>query len=306
MKRISLLVLVLVCLLTLSACGCKHETWNDATCDTPKTCAECGETEGAPLGHSWLAGTCVTPKTCEVCAATEGEAPGHVWVEATCETAKTCSTCGETEGEVPVHVWMDPTTEAPKTCEVCAKTEGEKVTTDPRFTTAATKDVQGVWVSDVEVTGEMMELGDMDEVLKCQLVMELKYDGTMNMHMDVTNQEEFNSALGKYMVNTLYAEFQAQGIEKEDADAAMMDAYGMSMEDYANALVASMDFASMFTAFNLDGVYYAEDGKLYSGMTWDADLEPAEYTLEGDTLTLEGDLSGTGKDNTVFKRAHKE
>ena len=35
-KRLTLIALVLVCALALSACGCKHETWNAATCETPQ------------------------------------------------------------------------------------------------------------------------------------------------------------------------------------------------------------------------------------------------------------------------------
>ena len=67
-KKLALLVLVLVCALALSACGCKHETWNEANCETPQTCAECGEIEGAPLGHSWAAATCEEVCWCWVAA----------------------------------------------------------------------------------------------------------------------------------------------------------------------------------------------------------------------------------------------
>ena len=39
---------------------CTHETWNPATCATPKTCAACGETEGEadPEAHSYVDGKC--------------------------------------------------------------------------------------------------------------------------------------------------------------------------------------------------------------------------------------------------------
>lgn len=42
----------------LAACvvmtGCGHEhTWTEATCAAPKTCSECGETEGKTLAHTW-------------------------------------------------------------------------------------------------------------------------------------------------------------------------------------------------------------------------------------------------------------
>jgi len=45
---------------TVEADACAHETWQDATCTTPKTCADCGETEGEadPEAHSYVDGTC--------------------------------------------------------------------------------------------------------------------------------------------------------------------------------------------------------------------------------------------------------
>ncbi|MBR5536363.1 MAG: S-layer homology domain-containing protein [Clostridia bacterium] len=45
---------------TVEAAPCTHETWNDATCTTPKTCADCGATEGKadPEAHSYVEGTC--------------------------------------------------------------------------------------------------------------------------------------------------------------------------------------------------------------------------------------------------------
>ncbi|MBQ9859200.1 MAG: hypothetical protein IJO76_00790 [Clostridia bacterium] len=38
----------------------KHD-WSDATCTAPKTCKDCGETEGVAMGHNWYKGVC---KTC--------------------------------------------------------------------------------------------------------------------------------------------------------------------------------------------------------------------------------------------------
>ena len=79
----------------------------------------------APHVHNWADATCTAPKTCLDCGATEGEALGHAWVDATCTAPKTCSVCGETEGEVADHAWVDATYYAPKTCSVCGATEGE-------------------------------------------------------------------------------------------------------------------------------------------------------------------------------------
>lgn len=82
----------------LTGCGHKH-TWVEATCTEPRTCTECGETEGEPLGHTWVEATCTEPKHCSVCGETEGEPLGHTWIEANYQDPKTCSVCGATEGE---------------------------------------------------------------------------------------------------------------------------------------------------------------------------------------------------------------
>ncbi len=86
-----------VCVM-LTGCGHEH-TWTEATCTEPKTCSECGETDGEALGHTWEEATCAEPKHCSVCGETEGEALEHTWTEATYQQPATCEVCGATEGE---------------------------------------------------------------------------------------------------------------------------------------------------------------------------------------------------------------
>lgn len=80
--------------------GCaKEHVWEEATCTSPKTCVECGETEGEELGHTWVEATCASPKTCSVCNVTEGVALEHTLTDATYQSASTCTVCGEKVGE---------------------------------------------------------------------------------------------------------------------------------------------------------------------------------------------------------------
>lgn len=118
---------IAIALLTIvmTGCECRHKTWIEATCTTPRTCADCGITEGEPLGHKWKEATCDSPKTCEVCGETEGEPLEHVWLDATCTDPKTCKLCGKTEGKPLGHKWEKATCTKPKTCSVCGETEGE-------------------------------------------------------------------------------------------------------------------------------------------------------------------------------------
>lgn len=296
-KRLTLIALVLVCALALSACGCKHETWNAATCETPKTCADCGATEGEALGHAWADATCETPKTCSNCGLTEGEALGHAWVDADCENPKTCSNCALTEGEALGHTWIDATTEAPKTCEVCGATEGDPITTDPRFTTEATAAVQGKWVSLMEITGEMIGEPGFDGTILFAFTMELNNDGTMAMYV----QMEDASALKDYLLDALYKEFEAQGLDKATADAAMKQSTGMTMEQYVDYALGMIDFNELLGSANIEGVYYVADGMIYSGNSWNSELTGEKFTLDGDTLTLETNVDGEAT-TMVFTR----
>ena len=96
MKKLLSFVLCLIIAVLLIGCGHQH-TWQEATCTNPKTCSECGETEGEPLGHTWIDATCEEPETCSVCGATQGEANGHVWEKATCQHPEQCAICGSTK-----------------------------------------------------------------------------------------------------------------------------------------------------------------------------------------------------------------
>lgn len=69
MKKTVALLLILMTLLSLCACGgdetptttgttaCSH-IWKDATCTAPKTCTKCGATEGSAAGHTYAEGFC--------------------------------------------------------------------------------------------------------------------------------------------------------------------------------------------------------------------------------------------------------
>ena len=101
--------------------------WKDATCTEAKTCVECGGVEGVPVEHKWEEATCVQAKTCSVCETIEGDPTEHEWTEATCTEAKMCVACGTTEGEATGHEWQEGTCVTPKACHVCGYTDGEAV-----------------------------------------------------------------------------------------------------------------------------------------------------------------------------------
>ena len=279
-KRILSFLVLVLCLSLLTGCMCKHEVWNDADCVTPKTCAECGETEGEALGHVWLAATCEAPKTCTSCDLTEGEALGHDWVDATTET--------------------------PKTCTVCSVTEGERIITDPRFTTAATKDIQGLWAADIIMTGEEMgfDAGIIDEAT-LRLLVDLRNDGTMVFSVELPDEEAFMQKLIDAYTEVMYAEFAAYDMDEAAADEAMKQAYGMGIREYLETTLGSISFndllSSIYAEMNLGGIYFMQDGILYTGNSWTSAVTEEPYTLSGDTLILDSLSEGLGQD-TVLTR----
>lgn len=290
-KRILILALALVCMLALTGCFCQHEVWLEATCDAPKTCESCGKTEGEALGHVWLAATCDTPRTCDTCGVTSGEAKGHSWAEADCTDPKKCENCGLTEGEALGHDWQEATTETPKTCLRCDLTEGERIITDPRFTTAAASGLFGKWGCIIDVTGEMMDLEGFEGSIPFRFCLEFKNDGTMSVSMQIPDEEAFMDAILDYAAESVYRDLEAQGISRDAADNLFQSQYGMSIQDYLRESMGQMDVAalmdSFLASFTPGAVYYVDGDTLYLGMSWEANMEPTGYTLEGDSLIID-------------------
>lgn len=252
--------------------------------------------------HVWYAATCTAPKTCQECGETEGEALGHTWEDATCTTPKTCSTCKETEGEALGHTWQEATTEAPKTCSICQQTEGEKINTDPRFTTAATKELQGKWTCQTVLTGEMLGTTGYLEELPVTLVYEFKNNGDMLQQVVIDDQLMFLDAMKKLTLDVTYEAMAAEGISKEQTDAAFKETEGMTTEEYVSKQVESMDLEEFFSSFAEDGVYYVTENNIWVAPSWLNEFESSPYTLEGDSLVIENDTLEEGGEPLQWKR----
>lgn len=120
MKKSLFIISVILLGFTLSGCGHEH-IYADATCTTPKTCTECGATEGESLGHIFLEATCESPEICERCNETRGNALGHNFSEPTCELPQICEKCNYIGQEALGH-----TTELGK-CSNCNEYQGKDI-----------------------------------------------------------------------------------------------------------------------------------------------------------------------------------
>ena len=82
-------------------------------------CTVCGVTvsEAIPAGHSWINADCENPRSCQNCGETEGEALGHEWKDADCENPRTCNNCNAKEGDALGHTYENGI------CSICNKYE---------------------------------------------------------------------------------------------------------------------------------------------------------------------------------------
>lgn len=210
----------------------------------------------------------------------------HEWQDATCDTPKTCKLCSETEGEALGHNWKDATTDAPKTCVACQKTEGERIITDPRFKTSACEALFGTWEANVSITGEMMNLDGFEGALELSMVIVFTNDGKISISTKATKPEDFDASLKEYMMESVYAELEKSGIKREEADAALKQSAGMTVEEYVESMMKVIDFSAMVEMMDMEGFYYVEGNKLYAARSWEEEMEPAAFTLVDGKLTI--------------------
>lgn len=281
MKKFHLTVLFLLCSLFLAGCFCQHQ-WQPADCLKPETCIECGKTQGELGDHSWLEADCTLPRRCSICQATQGDPLGHSWVEANCQAPKTCSVCGVTEGSLGDHIWLDATTEAPQTCSLCSATTGEKLVTDPRFTTPATKQFHGIWTCRYTFTGQELGLTDYIDQVPCTLYYQFGPTGELVADGEPQDMEAFVKAVEKLALQFIYENHP----DPQTADAEMLALKGMSAAEYAEK-IAPLSADALLDSFFPDGVYYVEEGQIFLSKTWTDAFAPYGFTVTDDTMSIE-------------------
>ena len=134
MKRIASLILCLVLLLSLTACGAQKS--NEPEQDELNSYISASDIIGGDQMHVIVGGngeimggnisvdnsgeTVEDPYKPEV-----EETHVHDWMEATCLAPMTCSICGVTEGDLGEHRYSNSTCTELATCEFCGKTTGD-------------------------------------------------------------------------------------------------------------------------------------------------------------------------------------
>lgn len=127
--------------------------WQEADCENPEICANCGETQGQAHDHTPVTVT-GTEATCTQTGLTDGvacadcgktvkpqtmiSALGHSYSEATCEAAATCADCGDVQGEALGHRSQTVLGSA-ATCTTAGLTDGAVCTACEQVLTAQEK-----------------------------------------------------------------------------------------------------------------------------------------------------------------------
>lgn len=174
---------------------------------------------------------------------------------------------------------------------------------------------------DAQFSGIDVSFGDYLERFDLMMALELKEDGAYTLKADAAGMEpsmqSLRDAMEPFIRNFLQiymaSILEDSGIEGDfstlagleaaigtDLDTAVQQSLGMSISDYADTLVGEMDMESMFADAIAEGTYTVELGKLYLSDK----SEPIDFTLEGDTLTLQVDEQDTpfGLTQLVFTR----
>lgn len=247
-------VLAVMLVLTCAGCKCKHETWIEATCSTPKTCADCEYTEGEPLTHEWKDATCTEAKTCKLCNETEGAPAGHEWMAATCTEPKTCTKCEATEGEVLAHKLSEATCTEAATCVDCGYEEGDALGHAPgdwvetlNMVTACTETTQSC-----TVCGEDLEFKE--ESLTTLI------DGTVFAF----TAEEFTQRLG-YMFEEYGFDYTTEAVVGDDGtyftgvvgDGVYVAVIGFVTESDTLVIGSTRNEKNISS---MAGIYYTTDG----------------------------------------------
>ena len=301
MKKVTIFLLTAAFLLSMAGCSdsCEH-VWAEADCIIPRTCSECGETEGAPLGHDWQEATCTTAKVCKRCGRVEDDPLGHNWVEATCTEAKHCTGCGEVIGEALGHVWTEATTEAPKTCTVCGETEGEKIQSDPRFVTASAQPLFGRWEAKVSFTEENLEIRRFNGTVEGTYWVEFGKDGIMKAGLTLKDEEAFRKAVAEAYPDWAFERLEEKEVDEEEANAAAEELVGMGVEEYilstqnaqpiGELIEELMGKSAYGNGWTGEFVYYVAEDQLYLDTEWKEEMPAKEFEFIGSTLMLFGFL----------------
>ena len=159
-----------------------------------------------------------------------------------------------------------------------------------------TEKIQGSWTLELTMTGDMMGVSEFTGEIALPITITFDADGIMTMHMTEENKAVFTESLETemytFMTDMMYSQFEDMGMTREEADAAVQEYYGQTMEELIEELMADvmaeLDADELAAEMESSSAYIIKNGKLYTGeSTDDLDvMECNEIELSGNTLKL--------------------
>ena len=127
--------------------------------------------------------------------------------------------------------------------------------------------------------------------LDVKLIVQFNEDGTFDMYADEAfTTDSLNGWLDAfidYYVEKTYVEYEEMGMTREEVDQAMMDQYGMGMQEMMeDAMADSVSVDDVVADLQTSGVWEAKGDKLYMDEVEVQANAYDNFTVEGDTLTL--------------------
>lgn len=171
-----------------------------------------------------------------------------------------------------------PTTTAP--------TEPSSVPTEPSypFDPEEADYLYGLWKTELTVDEEMLGLPGLGKSFKLTVHVEFDDLGKVYTFVDTNHAEEAfnklfeNKNVRKFVKNACYAQLEEQGYSKKEAEEVIKQTYGMTMDEYVDFYIQTVQDALDFEGMSTNTHYYAEGSKLYvlsqSAEGWE------EYTIE--------------------------
>ena len=133
------------------------------------------------------------------------------------------------------------------------------------------KKLYGSWEMTVDFSKEVeAELGEPEfhAPLDVKLIVQFNEDGTFDMYADEAfTTDSLNGWLDAfidYYVEKTYVEYEEMGMTREEVDQAMMDQYGMGMQEMMeDAMADSVSVEDVVADLQASGVWEAKGDKIY-------------------------------------------
>lgn len=195
-----------------------------------------------------------------------------------------------------------PTQPQVTTAPTTVPTEPTTVPTQPSYPFDAEEAdfLYGLWQSELTVDEDMLGLPGLGKSFKLTVYVEFDDLGMVYTYVDKTQAEEAfdklfsNKNVRKFVKNACYAQLEEQGLSKKEAEAAIKETYGMTMDQYVDFYIETVRDALDFEGMSARTHYYAEGNDLYvlsqSGEGWE------EYAIkvENGKMTIQEAVSPDG------------